>query len=76
MAVQINAYFIKKSPCCENYRTVVVETAPIPILLHSSGLPRLHYDIIFTHIAKNAKNACLIFAFFIYSGTSQIVLMM
>ncbi len=34
MAARINAYFITKSPYCENYRTVVVETAPIPNLRH------------------------------------------
>jgi len=31
MAAPINAYFIKKIPYCENYRTVAVDTAHIPI---------------------------------------------
>ena len=31
MAARITAYFIKKSLCCENYRTIAVETASIPI---------------------------------------------
>ncbi len=33
IAVRIKAYY-NESPYCENYRTVVVETAPIPILRH------------------------------------------
>jgi hypothetical protein len=55
-----------KVPNCEKNRTVSVVTAFIPISWHFFRAASIDFDLIFTHRAKNVKNALLTFAFFIY----------
>ncbi len=64
LAGRMNAYFIKKGPYCKNYRTVVVETAHIPILrllFRPSSLALWH---IFYSYSKKCYKCLLDFCIF------------